>query len=126
MEPDDLVEIELSTDERRLLWWGLGEWSGPANCSENLAIAMDFESVADLLEQERRLRLALEAREVLSARDWRRALLATEFVFASDVFGSGVEWSITTGLRDEETVRTLRRLQRKFARALPGVLYGGR
>lgn len=87
---------------------------------------MDFESVADLLEQERRLRLALEAREVLSARDWRRALLATEFVFASDVFGSGVEWSITTGLRDEETVRTLRRLQRKFARALPGVLYGGR
>ncbi|MGW0252613.1 hypothetical protein ACWDYH_38920 [Nocardia goodfellowii] len=126
MEPDDLVEIELSTDEHRLLGWGLGGWSGPANCSEALAIAMDFESVADLLEQERRLRSALEARKVLSARDWRRALLATEFVFASDVFGSGVEWSITTGLGDEETVRTLRRLQRKFARALPGVLYGRR
>ncbi|MEV0296814.1 hypothetical protein [Nocardia sp. NPDC050710] len=117
MDPDDLVVIELSADERQLLWWGLGEWSGPATCSEALAIAMDFESVADLLEQERRLRSALEAGEVLSARDWRRALLATEFVFASDVFGAGVEWSITTRLGDEETVRTLRRLQRKFARA---------
>ncbi|NKX86844.1 hypothetical protein [Nocardia coubleae] len=61
------MEIELSTDERRLLWWGLGEWSGPANCSDALAIAMDFEGRADLLEQERRLRSALEAREVVCA-----------------------------------------------------------
>ncbi|MGW4849441.1 hypothetical protein [Nocardia brasiliensis] len=68
MEPDDLVEIELSTDERQLLWWGFGERSGPANCSDALAIAMDFENVADLLEQERRLRSALEARGAECAR----------------------------------------------------------
>ncbi|MEU8897293.1 hypothetical protein [Nocardia sp. NPDC048505] len=124
MDPNDLVAIELSADERQLLWYGLGEWSGPASCSEALAIAMDFEGVSDLLAQEQRIRAALKAHEALTARDWRRALVATEFVFASDVFGSGVEWSITTGFKDEETVRILRRLQRKFARALPGVLYG--
>ncbi|WP_278265798.1 hypothetical protein [Nocardia sp. AG03] len=126
MDPDSLVEIQLTMAERLLLRRGLGEWFGPAGCTEELAVAMDFLSVADLLEQERRIRSALEASEPLSGRNWRRALVATEFVFASDVFGSGVEWSITTGLTDEETIKILRRLQRKLARAVPEALYSHR
>ncbi|WP_280248005.1 hypothetical protein [Nocardia abscessus] len=126
MDSDAPVAIELSAVEREALRCGLGEWFGPACCTEALAIAMDFESVADLSEQGRRISLALVANEPLSGRDWRRALVATEFVFASDVFGSGVEWSITTGLRDEETIGILRRLQRKLSRAVPGALYSHR
>ncbi|MFD4352375.1 hypothetical protein ACFWPX_07435 [Nocardia sp. NPDC058518] len=126
MDSDPLVAIELSEAEREVLRRGLGEWFGPARCTEALAIAMDFLSVADLREQERRIRSALAANEPLSGRDWRRALVATEFVFASDVFGSGVEWSTTTGLRDEETIHILRRLQRKLARAVPEALYSHR
>jgi hypothetical protein len=52
----------------------------------------------------------------LTPADWRRALLATELAFASDVLGSGVEWSTTTGWRDDETIRCLRNIQRKLAR----------
>jgi hypothetical protein len=47
----------------------------------------------------------------LSRADWRRALLATEIVFASDVVGSGLDWSITTGLADEDTIGLLRAMQ---------------
>ncbi|WP_459545822.1 hypothetical protein [Nocardia sp. X0981] len=123
MDPDDLVAIELSEDEREVLRHGLGEWGGPAHCTEALAAAMDFRSVQDLYEQARRLRSALKSNEPLSARDWRRTLVATEFAFASDIFGSGPDWSITTGLPDEETVRILRRLQRKLGRGLRRELY---
>ncbi len=120
------MAIELSAAEREVLRRGLGEWFGPARCTEALAVAMGFLSVDDLREQEKRIRSALVANEPLSGRDWRRALVATEFVFASDVFGSGVEWSITTGLGDEETIHILRGLQRKLARAVPEALYSHR
>ena len=46
-----------------------------------------------------------------------RSLLMTEVVFASDVVGSGMEWTITTGLTDQETIATLRGLQRKLLNA---------
>jgi hypothetical protein len=41
-------------------------------------------------------------------------LVATEIVFASDVFGAGVEWSTVTGSTDAETIAVLRQLQRKL------------
>jgi len=96
---------------------GLTEWGGPARCTDQLAAAMDFGSVDELGQESARLVQALRASAPLSARDWTRVLVATEFVFASDVFGSGVDWSATTGLGDEETVRLLRGLQRKLRRA---------
>ncbi|KAA8882042.1 hypothetical protein F3087_38960 [Nocardia colli] len=123
MEAKDLVAVDLSDDEREILRRGLGEWGGPARSTEALAVAMGFASVADLYEQGRRLRAALNSKEPLSAADWRRALVATEFVFASNVFGSGVDWQITTGIRDEETIRILRGLQRKLGRAVGRALY---
>ncbi|WP_067549273.1 hypothetical protein [Nocardia crassostreae] len=126
MDSDGLVAIELSNDEREVLRHGLGEWGGPAHCSDVLAVAMGFESVMDLHEQGRRLRSALIANEPLSARDWRRTLVATEFVFASDIFGADVDWSITTGYSDEQTITILRALQRKLGRALHQALYGHR
>jgi hypothetical protein len=63
-----------------------------------------------------RLRPLIRTGQPLNRRDWRRALIATEIVFASDVFGSGWDWSITTGISDEDTIRILRSLQRKIAR----------
>ncbi|WP_327141330.1 hypothetical protein [Nocardia sp. NBC_01327] len=126
MQAESLVVVELSDDERHVLRCGLNEWVGPARSSEALAVAMGFASVEDLYEQGQRLRAALSSNQPLSASDWRRALVATEFVFASDVFGSGVEWPTTTGLRDEETIRILRGLQRKLNRTVGRALYGHR
>ncbi|WP_433277622.1 hypothetical protein ACQPZA_01270 [Pseudonocardia xinjiangensis] len=80
---------------------------------------MGFVSKEDLWRGEgRRLREALDHGEPLTRPQWWKALLATEIVFSSTVVGAGWDWTITTGLPDEETIKLLREVQRKLARAL--------
>ena len=100
MESLGLVPMDLDDQERAVLVRGMVEWGGPARCTEELARAMGFLSLADFDAQRSRLVAALESGEPLSPRDWRRTLLATEIVFASDVVGSGVDWYTTTGPQD--------------------------
>lgn len=107
----------LTDDERELLWRGLLEWGGPASPTNSMAVAMGFRDVKDLLKEGSRIRADISEGRPLTYADWRRALLATEIVFASDVVGSGVDWSTTTGLEDEETIRMLRSIQRKIVAA---------
>lgn len=79
----------LTRTERQLLRCGVLEWLGPARPTGDLAVAMGFADKADLLTQASRLMAALDEGDPLSHVDWRRVLVATEIVFASDVFGSG-------------------------------------
>lgn len=116
---DELVEVALTDQERRLLRCGLTEWGGPAQCTDAMAMAMGFNDLADFRVQQDRLHDAVENRQPLSMRDWSRALIATEIVFASDVVGSGLDWSTTTGLGDQETIELLRGIQRKMPRWRP-------
>ncbi len=113
MSINDLLDVPLDDDERKVLRSGLLEWGGPARCTHAMALAMGFAGVDDLFSESDRLRALLRDRSPMSQRDWVRVLLATEIVFISDVIGSGHDWSITTGFRDDETLRLLRSLQRK-------------
>jgi hypothetical protein len=117
---DDYIDVPLTDDERMFLQSGLIEWGGPARCTDTLASAMGFASVSALHQEGRLLKERLGRREPLSRRDWTRVLVATEIVFASDVFGSGVEWATTTGIPDEDSVRLLRSIQRKIPTGGPG------
>lgn len=108
--------IELDEDERELLVHALAEWD-PARCTEALAVALDFGGVDGVFEHAARLRPLIRTGQPLSARDWRRAVVSAEIVFASDVFGLGWDWQNTTGYRDDETIRLLRSAQRKIGRA---------
>ena len=105
------VQIRLTEEERALLRAGLSEWSGPARCTEELAVAMGFSGVSDLVTQGGRICDALAAGLPLSRTDWVRALLATEVVFISNVVGSGWDWETTTGMTDVKTLERLRGLQ---------------
>lgn len=49
--PDEIIQIDLEPEERALLSRGLNEWAGPGRCTEELAVAMGFEGVADLHTQ---------------------------------------------------------------------------
>ncbi|WP_211275388.1 hypothetical protein [Actinoplanes rectilineatus] len=118
MAADQFTVSDLTDDERYVLFRGLAEWGGPAHCPDALADAMDFTSAVVLLEEAQRLKPLIRDGQSLNRRAWRRALIATEIVFASDVFGAGSDWSITTGISDEDTVRILRSLHRKIARAV--------
>ncbi|MET8119798.1 hypothetical protein [Micromonospora sp. NPDC005189] len=119
MSASDVVAVDLTSDERFLLRRGLGEWGGPASPTDDLARAMGFDNKEDLWQGEgRRLREVLDSGGPLTSSQWRKALLSLEIVFASDVLGSGCDWSITTGISDEETIKLLRVVQRKLARAI--------
>ena len=80
--------------------------------TDEVAAVVGFESAGAFYTEAQRLRRDVE-RGQLSPTDARRALVATEIIFASDVIGAGVEWETVTGMSDVETLRLLRGLQRK-------------
>ncbi len=90
------------------------EWAGPAAPTEAMALAMGFRDVADLFAEGERIAAFIRAGRSLTKADWRRALVATEIVFASSTVGAGLDWSIVTGYQDDETIRILRAIQRKL------------
>lgn len=110
-KPDEMVDVALTDEERFLLDRGLVEWGGPARCTEAMAIAIGFDSVADLLAEGYRIADGLSKGKPLTRTDWTRVLLATEVVFASNVLGSGHDWEATTGIDDASTIRVLRNVQ---------------
>ncbi len=92
------------------------DWSGPASPTDELAAAMGFSNAETLPREAWALWTRIEAGEKLTTNDWRQVLLAVEIVFASDVVGSGLDWRVTSGMSDEESIRVLRELQRKLPR----------
>jgi hypothetical protein len=115
------IQLELTESERSILRSGIVEWGGPARVTQELAVAMGFHDQADLFHEGDRLIAAIEAAEPMTPLDWARTLLATEIVFASNLVGSGRDWSITTGFSDAETLASLREIQRKVPRAVYAV-----
>lgn len=114
------VHVDLTQDERTILERGLIEWGGPAKPTDGIARLLGFTDVQALHDEGRRIADALRSGEALTPSDWRRALLSTELVFASDLVGSGGDWSITTGFSDEKTIRLLRSVQRKLLARIAG------
>jgi hypothetical protein len=110
--------LSLSESEVNLLRKGLIQWGGPARATEEFAVSMGFASAANMSAGCVEICRSLEVDRSLTPRDWTRALLSLEIAFASDLVGSGVEWSTATGLSDEVTVRDLRSIQRKLAKVV--------
>ena len=108
------LTVDLDDDERRMLAAAMLEWIGPARPTEAMVVAMGFDRLDTFSDEVLRLRSSLERREALSRQDWRRVQLGAEIVFASDLVGSGLDWSIATEFTDEETIALLRRVQRKM------------
>lgn len=110
------LPVLLDDMERRFLRAALLDWGGPAQPTDELAVAMGFTSADSLSREAWALWKRIEAGQVMTSDEWRRVLLAVEIVFASDVVGSGLDWRITSGISDEESVGLLRGLQRKLPR----------
>ena len=75
---------------------------------------MGFNNVENLYRHGDRISEQLRSGASLSAADLARALIATEFVFASDYYGAGWDWENVTGFSDEDTIKRLRGVQRKL------------
>lgn len=111
---DEVIAFDLSDEERHLLYYGLIDWQGPSECTESLAVAMGFSGLDDLDREGQRIGAAILAGEPLAPRDWTRALLSTELIFASDVVGTGREWTVIQGGTNAHWIQVLRGLQTKL------------
>jgi len=81
---------------------------------EDVARAMGFADVKSLYRDAERIAAVLDDAAQLTPADWARALIATEFAFASDYYGSGWDWSIIAGYDDVTTIGRLREVLRKL------------
>jgi hypothetical protein len=115
-DPHETVDVDLTGEQRFMLNRGLVEWGGPARCTDAMATAMGFTDVQDLFRETNRILPELDSGHELSRWDWTRTLIATEIVYASDVIGSGAEWTETTGLDDRRSLEVLRNIQHKLSR----------
>ena len=113
--PDEVVDPNLSVEERELLWEGLRQWGGPTRPTDAVARVIGFSSVDGMHAESKPLQGCLKAGEPLTKRDWERALVATEIVFASNYYGAAGDWEVVTGWDDDRTLRVLRGIQRKLA-----------
>lgn len=109
------VRVNLSPEERLFLLEGLRQWGGPAYPTEELAVAMGFLGMDDMRTQRERMARQLDDGVAMTRLDWTRMLVCAEVIFASDVFGAGVEWEIVTPLDDQSSIALLRAVQRKLA-----------
>jgi len=100
-------------EQRNLLREGVVAWGGPASCTDDIAHLLDYSSAGAFYADSDRLVRILESTEPLRALDLRRAILATELVFASYILGAAHDWSMVSGFDDEETLRILRGIQRE-------------
>ncbi|MEQ7010402.1 hypothetical protein ABN028_29915 [Actinopolymorpha sp. B17G11] len=116
MTASEPIHVDLIDDEKAVLRAGLLDWGGPAAPTDALAVAMGFSDAEQLSGETWALWQKIESTGALPSEDWRRALLAVEIVFVSDVVGSGLDWRFTSGFSDARTIEILRNLQRKLPR----------
>ena len=114
-DSDTVLDVSLTDDEKYVLTAALLEWGGSARRPTlELVNVMGFETVSIFDTERKRLADAIDRGEPMTRFNWRRALVATEICFASNVLGSGLDWSIVRRLSDEQTIGILRSLQRKL------------
>jgi hypothetical protein len=112
--PEEVVDLDISAEERELLRQGLHQWGGPARPTDAIAGVIGFPSMDAMHVAKRPIMERLRAGQPLTKRDWERALVAVEIVFASYCYGAAGDWEIVSGWDDDRTLRVLRRIQRKL------------
>ena len=113
------MTLKRLSDERELLWQGLHQWGGPTRPTDAIASVIGFEDVETLHRDGDWIRHLLREGRPLTKIDWARALIAVEIVWASNYYGAAGDWEIVSGWSDEQTLRSLRSIQRKLAGLRP-------
>lgn len=111
MTTTELIDIELTDDERDLLSHGLNEYGGSIQYKPILTRALGLPDRASFEALLHRLRRAIGRKEPLSKVDWARAVFLTEVSWASNLVGSGLDFR--TNFHDDEAAPLMRAIQRK-------------
>jgi hypothetical protein len=120
----ELLTVDLSDDERAFIWQAMYQWQFSASRQPFPYQVLGLATWQEFAELTHRLAHAVTDREPLTGLDWMRVLYLTECSWASDVVGSGLDFSIVTEFSDIDGLSLLRRLQHKIGRvARPELLF---
>jgi hypothetical protein len=120
----ELLTVDLSDDERTFIWQAMYQWQFSASRQPFPYQVLGLATWQEFAELTHRLAQAVTDQEPLTGLDWMRVLYLTECSWASDVVGSGLDFSIVTEFSDIDGLSLLRRLQRKIGRvARPELLF---
>ena len=114
MTATELIDIELTDEERMLLSQGLNEYGGPIRNQLVMVRALGLPDRASFDALVDRLHTAISRTDPLSRLDWARAVFLTEVSWASNLVGSGLDFA--TSVRDENAAPLMRSIQRKVGR----------
>ena len=114
MTMTELIDIDLTDDERRLLFHGLNEYGGSIHYKPVMTRALGLPDRASFDALLDRLRNAIWQKEPLSRLDWACALFLTEVSWASTLIGSELDFA--TNFRDDTAAPLLRSVQWKINR----------
>jgi hypothetical protein len=113
MTEAELVAIQLTDEERKLMVLALNEYGGSAQHTYKLLCPVLGQSNLDEWARlVNRLKEAVRDEEPLSDLDWARALFLTEISFGSDLVGSGLDFGRS---KAEYWLGVLRSLQYKVS-----------
>lgn len=110
----------LTPVERKLLRIGIMEWDRPEGDKDAAVHLLGYGDRRELRSDVGRLARLLDASRLISRRDCRRLLLATELAFASETLGWSRDWTSDTGFTDHDTITVLRGIQQRLA----GIVHG--
>jgi hypothetical protein len=114
MTATELIDIELTDDERDLLSHGLNEYGGSIHYKPVMTRALGLPDRASFDTLLHRLRRAIWRKEPLSKLDWARAVFLTEVSWASNLVGSGLDFR--SNFHDDEAAPLIRSIQWKIGR----------
>jgi hypothetical protein len=116
MTTTELINIDLTDDERDPLFHGLNEYGGSIHYKPILTRALGLPDRASFDALLDRLRRAIARKEPLSKLDWARAVFLTEVSWASNLVGSGLDFR--SNFHDDEAAPLMRSIQRKIGQCV--------
>ncbi|MEE6137974.1 hypothetical protein SKC41_16800 [Mycobacterium sp. 050128] len=114
MTATELIDIELTEDERRLLFHGINEYGGSIQYKSVMTRALGLADRATFYALIEQLLNAIGQHQPLSKLNWARAVFLTEVSWVSTLVGSGLDFA--TNFRDDAAAPLLRSVQRKINR----------
>ncbi len=113
MTAPELVPIELTDEERKLMVLALNEYGGTAQQTYKLLCpAVGQSNLDEWARLVNRLKESIRNKEPLSDLDWARAMFLTDISFGSTLVGSGRRFGPAA---DEYWIGVLRSLQYKVS-----------
>lgn len=112
MQVHEPYSLQLSALQRRVLSDGVFDWCGASHPTEELALALGYVGVGDMLEGCKRLAKSIDGGEPMSGPEWKVAISSAEVFFGSGLLGGADDSELTVGISPQRGVEVVGEVRR--------------